>query len=73
MAITLSSAPESNGCFEVSAAQAGTVPWPPPSVSEKDYTPTVGELLWSKFNGDGRLVELEQMESVASEVTLMLK
>ena len=48
-------APTSNGCFEVSAATPGVSPWPPPPVTEKNYTPEVGTLLWSKFNGDRRL------------------
>ena len=55
MAFTSEKAPQSNGCFEISAALPGASPWPPPPVTEKNYQPVVGTLLWSKFNGDRRL------------------
>jgi hypothetical protein len=74
VAFSAEKAPVSNGCFEVSAALPGVSPWPPPPVSEKNYQPTVGTLLWSKFNGDRRLagptVEA-QMISVCDLVDLM--
>ena len=55
MALTVEKAPQSNGCFEICAASPTATPWPPPPVTEKNYEPVVGTLLWSKFNGDRRL------------------
>ncbi len=76
IAFTAEKAPTTNGCFEVSAALPGASPWPPPPVTAKAeaYTPVVGTLLWSKFNGDRRLAGPtvdEEMASLGDLVDLM--
>ena len=73
LTITAAAAPTSNGCFEVSADSSGAAQWPPPSVTDKDYEAVVGELLWSKFNGQPRCTTNEQRTGIAERIEAMLE
>lgn len=64
------------GSFEVTAAQTGTTPWPPPPVKyPKKYESAVGKLVYSKYNSQFQAEPCrtdEQRSKVADEIEAML-